>query len=266
MKIFLSHMSVFPRGLNFLVKAAKDVGYDGIEVFNFNFSQRKIGKITKLAKKTGLGLHFHQVWPYEDDSTAINWILDKLGFLPPPALDAKTQSENIMEPVVVYPDEWRQASRRSNFWLQTNLSHGPKGMKMTLDDFTRVVEGYGLPVVFDTQHYLEDCVGTNGVEFISSDKRLIMGLLEDGWARLGPYVKEIHLCDFDPELGNQKGRNLFLGEGVFPLKEFAKMIKATGWNGTIVPEVKPQHIFSLWKITTFERLARLKKIVKNLFE
>lgn len=261
-------MSVFPRSINFLINAAKGE-YDGVEIFNFNFSQRKIEKITKLVKKAGLLLHFHQVWPYEDDPSAINWILDKLGFLSPLMLDAKTQFENIniMEPVVVYPNEWRQASRRSNFWLQTNLSHGPKGMKMTLDDFTRVIEGYGLPVVFDTQHYLEDCVGMKGVEFISSNKRLIMGLLEDGWARLGPYAKEIHLCDFDPELGNQKGRNLFLGEGVFPLKEFAEMVKTSGWNGIVVPEVKPQHIIlSFRNSTIFEKLAKLKKIVKDLFE
>ena len=266
MQIYLSLMSLFPRGLRFFIESAETAGFNGIEVFNFQFSKKKIRNSADLAKKIGLNVHFHQAWPYEDDPTWINWLLNKLGFLPPLGLDAKIQFEGIDEPVVVCPDEWRDAVGRKNFWTQTNLSHGPKGMKMSLSDFIDIVKRYKLSVVFDTQHYLEDCFRKNGVEFISSDKEILLDLLAKSWEQLGPYTKEIHLCDFNPKLGNQKGRNLFLGEGIFPLEGFADMVKKSGWNGTIIPEVKSQHILRLRRIDTLKSLVKLRRTVEDIFK
>ena len=267
-KIFLSQMSLFPLPISSVIEMAEASGFDGVEVFNFNLTHEKMEKIIVRAKKFGLDVHLHQAWRYEDDPTKINWLMNKLGFLPKYGKSVRAQFDGITEPVVAYPDEWNcvRDEDDSNFWLQTNLSHGPNGMKMPLRKFYEIVKNNNFPVVFDTQHFLEDCVGKNGVEFISTDRKIVLKNTIDGWGNLHRFVKEIHLCDFDPNLGSQKGRNLFLGKGIFPLKRFAEIVKETKWDGFVVPEVKPQHILGLRRLPMLEKLAKLRRITRDLFK
>ncbi len=59
---------------------------------------------------------------------------------------------------------------------------------------------------------------------------------------LGQYVQEIHLCDYKPQLGPSRGRNVFIGDGDAPLKPFCEHIVKWGYNGIVTPEVNPRHL------------------------
>ncbi|HEY4510650.1 MAG TPA: TIM barrel protein [Candidatus Paceibacterota bacterium] len=267
MKIFLSSGSIFPLSVSQAIRFARDAGYDGVEVVNlYGWRNKNVEKYRELARKYELALHFHEVWSLEDNPThKINHFLNLLGRLPPTDSSLERQFGGVTEPVVVYPHRWKEVLDKRNFWLQTCSVHRDGKLRSSYGEFLKIIIKNRLPVVFDTQHYLEWCLVTMGVENIPSDSLVLFNLLQQGWRVLGQYVKEIHLNDFSPSLGHEMGRNLFLGTGVLPLREFASLVRQSGWDGIIVPEISPTHILSLRPGKTVSNLMVLREKVKKAF-
>lgn len=257
-KVLLSSMSLFGLPLGMIFRKARESGFDGVEVFLFNPVEQRVEKARRLADQYELMLHFHEVWSSEESPSSYERVLQLLGLLP-----GKDKSfidlvpPSIHEPVVVYANHYAEVCSK-NHWLQTistffeNLT-----CKVSFPDFISGVLKGNLPIVFDTQHYLQYRLGL-GKE-IPTGVGLVK-LLCDGWLCLNSLVKEIHLNDFCVNRGSTMGRNVFLGEGQAPLDEFCKTVRESGWSGTIVPEVSPFHLFPYRE----RRLAELRKKVDEL--
>ena len=56
------------------------------------------------------------------------------------------------------------------------------------------------------------------------------------WSLFRPQVRELHFNDCDPAKG-VGARNLFTGNGVMPLQEFADEVRKSEWHGAVTPEV-----------------------------
>ncbi len=138
--------------------------------------------------------------------------------------------------------------------------------------FVEIVKKYNLPIVFDTQHILELVFGVSGVEklVIYSDDDLNTALAE-AWGELRPYVREIHFNNFVPRWGHTLGRNVFPDKGVLNLRAFARLVRSSGWEGVVTPEVTPRHLFPMGiPFTPFgmpfaPRLRKLHDLVRDMF-
>lgn len=257
-KVLLSSMSLFGLPLGVIFRKARESGFDGVEVFLFNPVEQRIEKARRLADRYGLLLHFHEVCSFEESPSSCERVLQLLGLSPrkdKSFIDRVPLS--IHEPVVVYANHYAEVTSQ-NHWLQTiSMFLENWRCKVSFPDFISAVLNHNLPIVFDTQHYLQYRLGLG--------KEMLMGaglvkLLCDGWLCLHGLVKEIHLNDFCVEKGSIMGRNVFLGEGQAPLEEFCKTVRESGWSGTIVPEVSPFHLFPFRE----RRLAELRRTVDKL--
>ena len=130
---------------------------------------------------------------------------------------------------------------------------------MAFASFVSAVKSSKLPVVFDTQHVLEWFLNTENVVGLPTTPATIREIINILWRELCPFTGEIQLCDFDPRLGPSHGRNVFLGDGIFPLAEFCAHVRASGWNGIATPEVSPQYLRGKGK------LRMLREKVDQLF-
>ena len=86
---------------------------------------------------------------------------------------------------------------------------------------------------------LEYACGVEGVASLPRRPQELRDRLFAAWKIMRPLVKEIQLADTDPSLGSSWGRNLPLNKGILPLREFCRMVKESGWDGRVVPEVQP---------------------------
>ena len=131
---------------------------------------------------------------------------------------------------------------------------------MSFENFLSSAKFTSASLVFDTQHVLEWSENTHNVSGLTTKTDLLTTTIQSLWDKVHRQVKEIHLCDFDPRRGPSHGRNVPLGEGVFPLSEFAKMVNASKWSGVITPEVNPSYLKG-----GLSGLTQLKTQVANLF-
>ncbi len=120
--------------------------------------------------------------------------------------------------------------------------------------------------MFDTQHVIEHKLGRRGVTNFPQNQEELLLHLREAWFDLGEQTAEIHLVDSQIS-GDTMGRNVPLGQGVLPLKEFAKLVIESGWQGRIVPEISPK-ISQLFESYTKQvaRLVKVRKQVEDLFQ
>jgi len=261
-KVYLPYMKLF--GYSFISLARiKAAGFDGVEIHIAGYSnkERLLETIAK-AHTLGLETRVHQAWSLEESPTFwFNHLLNLFGQLPRTGYTLAEHLPADDVPAVVYANRWGEVVGHDKWLLQTCEVFDKDGnFKTSYKEFVRVVKTHDLGVVFDTQHVLEFMLNLHGVEGLPTDKEKLLELLIKAWDDLGPYVREIHLNDSNPRLGHHKGRNVFLGTGILPLKEFVRHVKQSGWNGIVTPEMSPL------KLLKPGELERLRHTVLNLFK
>lgn len=228
----------------------KQAGFAGVEILLSNNVCKRVPWFRQKAWLSGLDVRWHQCWKLRDDpSMWFNHVLDGLHMLPRKGLPLAMQiPKEVTEPVVVYADEWLQAMIRSNFLLQSIAVPTPQcrdeKYEFPYSEFLQTLRFCpGLRVVFDTQHVLEYALQTYGVENIPIDPRIILDCYSEFWREFRDRVQEIHLCDTRPAWGHLKGRNIFPGDGVIPLREFLHdIVGPVRWDIPITPEVSPRRL------------------------
>lgn len=248
MKYLIPHISYLGLPLYGSLDEARETGFDGVECHLVSFKQGNTSRVTRWLEsslRTGLVIHLHQGWSIEESaeprwppnqSEPLHWF----GYLPShPYQIFDHVPEEVTVPVVAYPDRYLELKGRENFWFQTAATYSGSGGTVNLDygKFVELVQELHLPVVFDTWHFLEYSLGIRGTRDLPRSPDFLYKKLEDGWKIFGQCVKEIHFNDSSPY-----ARNVFLGKGVIPLQGFADLVKGSGWQGTVVPEVFPGHI------------------------
>lgn len=270
-QILLSHLSMWGMPVSRIIEIAAKAGFDGVEIFLSNPVRKRIAYYRELTARYNMALHFHQFISYDEDPGHLIFrILGAINYLPQPGytLDEHVPKE-ITEPVVVSADRSREAFSHSNYWLQTTSatdSYG--GYKLEFCAFLVLLathnDHFG-SIVFDTQHLLEYRQGKRGIEHLSTDSNLLLKKLEQDWKLLdlNHSVQEMHLNNFDPNLGHTKGRNVLPDHGILPLKEFIAIVKQSGWaGGFITPEVSPIHMFP-YSLDSAKRLLEATNRIIN---
>lgn len=267
-QILASKLSLFGLPIKTAMERVRGAGFQGIEVLCTNRFRNYYQRCRQFAEELGLTLHFHQAWSADEDPT--DWkfrILERVGYLPQSGygLGDNVPYDLTDVPTVIQADRLNEfydhGAIAPYYWFQTDCVQDKFGQpKLSFSEFVTLVQRHKLPVVFDTQHYLEWKLGLfRDLSQIPRDSFWILQWLEEGWELLGPHVKEIHLNDFDPGTG---ARNVFPGTGVLPIAAFCNLVKRSGWQGDIVPEVNPQTLFPYSR----KKLISLRKEVEWYFE
>lgn len=243
-RVFMPHFSILGVPLYPSLKKAKKAGYYGVEIHLAAKSMSKAMDIRRQAKILGLDIHWHQGWSKEEDESGLmlNKILDFFEQLPKPGYTLENHIPRTSDPTVIYVERLNEIGANKNWWVQTACySYSKKGnnLRVSLEKFLEKVESIDIKIVFDVQHFLEWYYEVIGVSDLPAKTLKLLKKLEYGWEKLGKRVKEIHLTDTNPALGNDKGRNVYFGKGILPLKEFCGMVRDSGWGGVVVPEVSP---------------------------
>ncbi len=261
--VFIPYMRVL--GLPFVttLRGARAAGFHGVEISLLGMSKKAANDCRHMAQSLKLAVHFHQAWSIDENPTHwFNHLFHWLGRTQPTGYTLAEHLPDDDLPVVVYADRWRETLGHPNWWLQTASCFNERlARRITYDDFLKVVRRHSLPVVFDTQHYLEMSLGVSGVEGFPESISVLRDRLIRGWRELGPLVKEIHLCDSDPALGHSASRNVFLGCGRLPLRDFCRFVKESGWEGVVTPEVSPAHILGRRR-----RLEEIRRLALQYFD
>jgi sugar phosphate isomerase/epimerase len=261
MKIHLPYITLF--GVPILplcrIQAA---GFDGVEIHLINYRDTsRVSETIARATRLGLKVSVHQAWSLEESPTFwFNHLLNFLGYLPHAGYTLAGHLPAGDLPTVVYASRWQEVTNHPNWQLQTcDILDEKQDFKISYNRFVRLVTLHKFAVVFDTQHVLEFMLNQHGVEDLPFDPKELLKLLTKAWDDLGSYVREIHLNDCNPGLGHHTGRNIRLGEGILPLKEFIQYVKQSGWDGIVTPEVSP------FKLIAGDELEKLHKMVVELF-
>ena len=258
----------FAARLGITLEGAEQAGFDGVEVHLIGMGRRRILSTICQAGELGLTTTIHQGWSLTEGwQQWYNWALAATGCIP---ITRFKLAEHIPAgtafPVVVSGERFEEAENHPNWWLQTTCSlHGVQERLEHLfwDRFMPAAKSGRFGLVFDTQHFLEGAYGVRGVGYLNRQDPLeLLVQLRYGWKLLGPFVKEIHLCDFDPERGHTFGRNVFPGTGILAraLQDFCHIVKESGWDGRVVPEVLN------WPTSSPRQYGELRKRVVELFE
>ncbi len=258
MKFLLPSAGLYPLPLWLILRFAKKAGFDGVEVFLFGkWTSARVERLLNDAADLNLIIHFHQVWSTDESSDGVtrrDRILTALGQLPKSSYRLEDIVPPNARPLVAYADVLR--GRDDGYWVQT-LSTGPI-YKVPFEEFKNKFMKTPFPIVLDTQHIFEYISGAAGVSRIGLNKPQLLERFAEVWKTFGQHVQEIHFNDFDPSLGNAKGRNVFPGTGVNPLVEMAQLVMNDHWDGFMVPEV-----FLGWNI---RRVQALRSYLGVCFE
>lgn len=267
-KFFLPDVSLYGLPFEYKIARIRKAGFDGVEVLASHRNRKRAGRIRALTTSLGLGLHWHQPWSYAENKTHwYNTLAHWFGMLEPSPYKFQAivpPNRDCHEPIVAYADRFDEAESEENVWFQTCTVLNRFGLhSLPLDIFREWCRETQPPpkVVFDTQHYLEWHFGCTGVGRLPTNPYVLNEALLRGWKDFGPYVAEIHFNDFDPRLGNSNGRNMLLGRGILRLDQFAKAMRNTGWQGTVVLEISPFHLFPYRLKTIRQQL----EYAQNLF-
>lgn len=245
-RVLVPHFLLFGIPIFTTLRGAQAAGFDGVEIHLAGRTMAGAIRSRERAKRLGLIVHLHQGWSLAEDSTRLlhNRILHALRLLPHDDYSLENHiPPGTTEPVVVYAERIHEAIGHPNWWLQTACHLDAVGQpRLPLERFYELVEHHRLPVVFDIQHILEYCYGLEGVGKLPRSPERFWQLLEESWHRLQPFVREIHLTDIEPARGDARGRNIYFGKGCLPLSNFCTMVKHSGWDGYVVPEIDPQDL------------------------
>lgn len=261
-EIALPYVAPFGIPIFTTIRGARDAGFHGVEICLIGLcrSHEVVRRRAAHARRLGLSVTLHQGWSIEEGNRhPWNRVLHLTGQLPRRGYTLAAHVPAMPYPAVVYADRFGEAMRRPNLWLQTYCHRNGQGdLLLSFGSFLAAVKRWSFGVVFDTQHYLEYVHNAHGVEELPIDPHLLLRNLRSGWRILAPYVREIHLCDADPRRGHSWGCNVFPGTGILPLREFCKIVKESGWDGRVVPEVNPRYLRG-------RAHAKLFRIVRELF-
>ena len=253
---------------------ARDAGFDGIEVFLWQNELTSVPEWRAKAGLAGLKLHFHEAWSYDESPKISNWVFHHLGMLPQVPGEGLDWCQVIEEePVVVYAHHMRDWQRlRDNFRFQTFSLLNPvtREFVMHVSDFLDLAVRLELPLVFDTQHYATWGLGVGMVgdtqfrrfcfQKTREGESRLWDCIRRGWEQLRPYVREIHLNNYVPALGELFGANIFPdpGKGMLDLARFGQMVRESSWSGTVIPEVSPVHMWrGGYSVKRFQQLRLL---------
>lgn len=262
--VFLPYVELLWKRLPATLEEIKDAGFDGVEC-HFISRLRTPARVKELRKEVArlhLGIRFHQGWSWETGQRNLyNVVLHPLGALVPVGMPLVHQVYDAdTDPAVIYGNRVSEP-HQPNYLYQTCSEHihGGRAYAMSFTSFVNAVKSSNLPVVFDTQHVLEWCLNKENVAGLPTNPATLEQMVNRLWQEFYPFVREIHLCDFNPSLGPSRGRNVFPGDGIFPLEKFCTNVRASGWDGIITPEVGPQHLREK------DKLRVLCEKVKELF-
>ncbi len=216
------------------LERAHRLGFQGVEILITPAAMSHRKEARALAGRLGLTIHYRQAWSRAEDSThPLNVVADLFSALPRDGYRLDEHIPNdLEEPVMVRADRWQEAVGHPNYWL------GAYGMPWdAFLDLLELVRNFS--VVFNTRLYLKRKLGVREIEDLPRNPTVLLAHLAEGWKQLRHLVREIHLGDCTPGRGRLMGRNVFPGTGIIPLQAFCDLVRRSGWEGTIVPEVDP---------------------------
>lgn len=246
-------------------RIAKAAGFDGVELFcvDANYLQEMVD----IVKARDLSARTHQLWSFVGGQNHwYNHVFRWLGMLR--AEDMPLQKQAVLGvPLIVYADKWREVldshSGVQNFLIQTCTEHLQRKFRLSWTEFLKIQEEYRFPIAFDTQHVLEWMNGKIGVSRLQKGGDFLLTRLKYAWDILGQDVVEIHWNDCVLGGDDTRDRNVYPGVGGLPLEKFAQYVRASGWEGVVVPEVSPLHLPRGG--THVEKLAALRREVREYF-
>jgi sugar phosphate isomerase/epimerase len=260
MKYLLCGGGLYPLPARMILDLAKKAGFDGAEIFLFgHWTSLEILNLREYAAEENLEVHFHQMWSKEESSDSaaatINKVLSLLGQIPADGYHLSEVVPGNANSTVIYANYYNQMV--SGMWVQT-LSTGFGAPRLPYSKFVEAFRQNGFPIVFDTTHFLEYASGKHGVSQLRGVDALT--LWQDGLDIFGHKVKEIHFNDYDPFLGDARGRNLLPGTGIARLHDLVSVLRYRKWDGYIVPEFR-------WDLVKWNsrRLLELRKSMDEYF-
>ncbi len=263
-RVYSQFISILWKEFPGSLERIQEAGYDGVECHLIGnlLKSKKIAQVEAEADALGLELRFHQGWSWRTGQDIWqNWVLRFAGALVPSHLSFEQQTRHVNRyPVVMYGNVARTTLQK-NYLFQSIAecrSRSEEGYASTITEFWEDVSKHNLPVVFDVQHILEWYFDVENVAKLPNDPKRLSESLCRLWHGFRPYVREIHLCDFNPALGPSNGRNLYIGEGILPIKEFAEEVRKSNWSGIVTPEVQPHFL-------TGKNLRAVGEIARKLF-
>lgn len=261
-QVFLPYVEVLWKTMPASLPQIKEAGFDGVECHLIGGlrDSARVRVIREATRDLGLKLRFHQGWSQlTGQRNVFNTFLGLLGQLVPNNQLPKEQFKDVGDdPVVVYGNHAVMTPDQPNYLYQTASEHRGTTYARPYTKFATAVLAWSKPVVFDTQHVLEWYFNVQNVEGLPSDADTISSTIVGLWNTLRPRVVEIHLNDFNPKLGASRGRNVYPGTGIFPLKEFVAQVRSSGWSGVVTPEVAPQYL-------SVDKLKSLREDIDRLF-
>lgn len=262
MKFGLASMSLFPLPLGSILRFASKAGFDFVEVFLLGkWTKERVSRLIESAAMLSLELHFHEVWTTERSEKKERWmnrLLTVTGRLPSEDYRLEEWVPENARPFVAYAERIGELRGMEDVWFQSiaqQKSLDDPAPRLSCPEFLECTQKGAFPVVFDTMHFIEYVRGESGIEHSHLDAPSILDEWQRFWSVSGPQVKEIHFNDFTGK------RNLWPGEGTAPLGEFANLAKQSGWDGCVVPEVRPK--LPLPYVT--RELLSLRKKVESYF-
>lgn len=262
MKFFLPYMNIvgveIPRPLH----AIRAAGFDGVEIHLIGRMQvpSVVRRTISRAKSLGLEVRFHQGWGWHTgQKNAANAALWLSGSLVPPSASLSEQLTAVCQyPTVLYGNLLGDSVVPNALFQTMSLLSGGR-FSGNFEHFLAKVKETNASVVFDTQHVLEWSLGSPDIVGLPRTTSRLRSLISTQWNNFRLYAKEIHLCDYNPTKGKLGGRNLSLGRGIFPLADFAGMVRDSDWQGIITPEILPQYLLFP------QSLHNLRKKLDELF-
>ncbi|HCR52383.1 TPA: hypothetical protein DIV48_01890 [Candidatus Kaiserbacteria bacterium] len=247
-KFFLQSLSVFPASAVTAMDIAEQAGFDGLEMFRFRFlwSYPSLERYRENATVRQLELHLHEALDWNSDVTHPEIRIPALwGGLLPVDASLEDQFGDATELVVAYGYHWREVVKNRrvhpNWTLQTATTVPNGNYNCPFEEFIDAVGEHEISLTLDTQHLLEYQIGKHGVEnLVGVPPAVLMKRLVDFFDKYRHLVREIHLNNFSPARGNRGGRNLWLDDGVLDIREFCQHVQASGWKGSVTPELHPR--------------------------
>ncbi len=261
MKIGLASISLFPLPLKAVLRRARQAGFDFVEICLGKWDKEKVDYFQSCAEELRLTLHFHLPWTTnssQEEMKRVNHALTLLGLLPREGYQLDDWFSSNARPLVAYAERINELAGQEGVWFQSvacQRSLTDRSPRLSCVDFLRIAREKNLPIVFDTMHFIEYVRGESGIEHSHFPTHDVLDEWERFWSIFGSQIKEIHFNDFS------KRRNLWPDTGTAPLKEFAALVKQSGWDGCIVSEVQPKFPFPYGA----KKLLSLRKAVENYF-
>ena len=250
------------------IRMIKSAGFDGVEFFLIGRNAKsRAGEYYHETYQQGLGLRLHQGWSENESNERTNGrVLGALGLLPPNGYSLWSHMPMGTEKIVVFPDRiaeiMPQASGTPNrFVVQTATTYDASRacQSMDYDEMREAIVKSGLPTCFDTMHAVENYCGVHVVrDNPDFYPRAVNNTLLRVWDDLGGRrCEEIHFNNFA-----DGGRwNTLPSVGLLNLAHFVRIVKASGWDGIVTPEVNPRHF--LWD--TKQKLLGLRKSLESFW-